>query len=126
MERGEGQILVVINELHLDRKFDRDVARVDADQIGDQTGPFFKLDQTHREGIVKGGNLGIVVDDEAVHDASTAGFDGVPIRRAAGTAHRFGRVPERAAGGASLDQQLVLLAGVKPPGVVEREGGARP
>ncbi len=61
------------------------------------------------ERVVERRDLRVVVDHEAVDGAPAAGLDGVPLVATGTRAHRPGRVAQRPAGRAALDQQLPVL-----------------
>src|SRR5690606_38631173 len=68
----------------------------------------------------------VVRDHVAVDVALAARLDGVPLERAALRAARAGRVPQRLAGGAALDDQAVLAGRLEPERVVVVDRGPRP
>src|SRR4029453_12936811 len=115
-ELRQGELLVERHERDLDRHPDLDVLGGEGDHVGDQAHALLELHQHHRQRVVEGGDLRVVVDDEAVDGPLAAGLDRLPLQRAALGAHRSGRVPQRPAGRAALDEERAL------PGAIEEEG----
>src|SRR5581483_2785967 len=88
---------------------DRDVARIHAAEVRDDTGPLLELDERDDVGALEPRPLGMARHDEAVHGAPSGRFDRVPRERVAARAHRPRRVAERRARGAALDEELSVL-----------------
>src|SRR5262249_60923928 len=67
-----------------------------------------------------------MVHHEAVDGAAPGGVDDVPLVRPTLGAHRAGRVPQRAALRAALDEEPVLPRALEPERIVLGQRGPRP
>src|SRR5207244_6226924 len=84
-----------------------------------------QLDERDDERVVERRDLRMMVDDEAVHDASTAGLNAVPIERPTRAAHRSRWVSQSPTRRAALDEELAPGGALEEERVVLRDRGTR-
>src|SRR5262245_17458426 len=118
MEERELHRLVDVLEEALDPHADADLLGPAAREVRDEARPLLEVDEADRDRQLVAGDRRVMQDGVAVDGAAARRRNGLPARRLAARAHRAGRVPELAAPGALLDQELPLVAGLPPPGVV--------
>ncbi|MCY1417255.1 hypothetical protein D9M71_327850 [compost metagenome] len=102
---------------------DADVFTLDADQAGDQPHAFIQLDQADRVGMIEGRHFRVMHHHEGIQAALAAGLHGVPVKAVAVDADRCRWMTQGRARGATLDQQLALVAAFpEETGVVTHPG----
>src|SRR5690606_16007840 len=118
-ELRQGLPVVETLEFHLQLLTDFQLLRLHAHQAGNQPYALLQLDQANRVGVIERRDFRVMHHDKGIQAGLAAGFLRVPLEAVALDAHRRGRVAQRLAIGAALDQQLAGLAAIpEEPGVI--------